>query len=184
MSPYRRTAAFAVPLGLLVALTAAQVVHRSDTAVEFTGVTFALEAAGSATAGWEPAEQDWHPSSQPVTVEVPDHTPAPGGTVDVRVAVRNTAGVPAGAVVRLSDPDPRTDGPDLFDALHVQIAEDGVLLVEGPAPDVLAVLPGDLAADRQGHRVLDIRVQTPATGDDRWAGVRTGVQVQIEGTTR
>jgi hypothetical protein len=184
MPPYRRTAAVAAPLGLLVALTAAQIVHRSDTAVEFTGVTFALEAAGSATPGWVPAEPDWHPSTEPVLVEVPDDTPVPGGTVDVRVAVRNTAGVPAAAVVTLSDPDPSAGAPDLFGALHVQIAEDGVVLAEGPAPEVLAVLPGDLPADRQGHRVLDVRVQTPATGDDRWAGVRTGVQVVVEGTTR
>lgn len=184
MSAYRRTAAFAVPLGLLVALTAAQVAHRSDTAVEFTGVTFALEVAGSSTAGWEPAEPDWQPSTRPVTVELQDHTPVPGGTVDVRVAVRNTAGVPAGAVLTLSDPDPSVAGPDLFDALHAQVLEDEVVLAEGPASEVLAVLPGDLGADRQDHRVLDIRLRTPVTGDDRWAGVRTGVQVQIDGTTR
>jgi hypothetical protein len=183
MSPYRRTAALAVPLGLLVALTAAQLVHRDETAVEFAGVTFDLEAAGSSTPGWVPAETDWLPSTQPVQVEVPDHTPAPGGTVDARVAVRNASGVPAAAVVRLSDPDP-TGAGDLFDALHVQIAEDGVVLAEGLAPDVLAELAGDLPADRQGHRVLDVRIQTPATGDDRWAGVRTGVQVVIQGTSR
>ncbi|GIG36585.1 hypothetical protein [Cellulomonas pakistanensis] len=183
MSPYRRTAAMAVPLGLLVALTAAQLVHRDDTTVELAGVTFDLEAAGSATPGWVPAEADWHPSTRPVQVEVPDDTPAPGGTVDVRVAVRNASGVPAAAVVALADPDPTGPG-DLFDALHVRIAEDGVLLAEGPAPEVLAALPGDLPAERRGHRVLDVTVRTPATGDDRWAGVRTGVQVVVEGTSR
>jgi hypothetical protein len=183
MSPYRRTAALAVPLGLLVALTAAQLVHRDETAVELAGVTFDLEAAGSATPGWLPAEADWHPSDLPVQVEVPDHTPAPGGTVDARVAVRNASGVPAAVVVRLADPDP-TGAGDLFGALHVQIVEDGVLLAEGRAPDVLAELAGEVPADRQGHRVLDVRIQTPATGDDRWAGVRTGVQVVVQGTSR
>lgn len=183
MSPYRRTAALAVPLSLLVTVTGAQPVHRDETAVEFAGVTFDLEVAGSSAPGWVPVEADWHPSDRPVEVQVADHTPAAGGVIDVRVAVRSAAAVPATAVVVLSDPDP-TGAGDLFEALHVRIAEGGVLLAEGPAPAVLAELAGEVPADRQGHRVLDLRIQTPATGDDRWAGVRTGVQVLVQGTSR
>lgn len=179
---YRRRAALAVPLCLLVGLTAAQVVDRQDVVVQFDGVRFALESAGSAEPGWQPSPSDWHASAEVVSVDVPDDTPAPGSPIDLRIAVRNTSGTAASVAVSLVDPDPVHSA--LFDALQVQISENGTVLAEGSAADVMAVLPGGLAPDRAEERVLDIRIVIPVTGDDRWAGVRTGVQVQIQGTSR
>ncbi len=176
-----RVRALGLPLVLLVTLSAAQIVHRDETVVELDGVTFALEVTASAEPGWTPTEADWLPSTEPVLVELPEHLP-PGGEVEVRVAVRNTADVPAGIVVMMVDPDPQD--ADLFEVLEIELREDGDLLASAPAPELLLEVPGHVPAAREDHRVIDVLVRTPVSGDDRWAGARTGLLVLVEGATR
>lgn len=45
-------------------------------------------------------------------------------------------------------------------------------------------LPGAVGPHGSDVRVLDLSLTLPATGDGRWAGARTGVQVLLEGTSR
>lgn len=175
----RRAAVLAVPVCLLVAVTAAQVVEREDVRVEFTGVTFALESAAGATADWQPAAADWHPSTAPWDLVLADDTLPPGGTLDVRVAVRNASGTPADVVLDLVDPDPETG--DLFAALQVTVAEDGTVLAAGPADTIRVPLAGEVGADRADERVLDLSITLPLNTMPDW---RTGVQVAFEGTSR
>jgi hypothetical protein len=188
---YRRAAAVALPVCLLVALTAAQVVTRDDVVVRFDGVTFALETAATtdgilnraAAADWQPAEDDWRSSAEPWTLALPTEIPAPGEPVRLRVAVRNASGTPAAVVLSVADPDP--DGPgDLFGSLHVTLSEGGTVLADGPAATVLAALPGEMAPDRAEVRVVDVALSTPVTGDDRWAAARTAVQLVVAGESR
>lgn len=179
----RGPAALALPVCLLIGLTAAQLTHSSDVTVEFDPVTFALESAGSAEPGWQPADGDWQSGDRPVTVDLAEDTPAPGRPVEVRVAVRNTAGVPAEVVLSLVDPDPVPG--DLFQALEAEVVEDdGTVIAAGPAAGLRLPLAGELAPDRQEARVLVVRIHLPVTGDDRWAGARTGVQVVFDGMSR
>ncbi|WP_147463562.1 hypothetical protein [Cellulomonas triticagri] len=177
----RARAAAVLPLCLLVAGTAASTVQREQVVVDMTGVVFALEVAGSAEPGWRPTEVDWRSGGEPLEVDVDD--PVPASQVDLRVAVRNTAGTAAGVVLSLRDPDP-TGPEDLFEALHVEVSEDGVLLGEGTASAVAVPLPGDLAAARVEERVVDLTIHLPITGDRRWADARTGLQVVVDGTSR
>lgn len=200
---YRRPAALALPVCLLIGLTAAQVVTRDDVVVELDGVTFALETAAivdrgvpnRAVDGWRPAAGDWRSGDEPWTLALPTDTPAPGEPVRFRVAVRNASGAPAGVVLSLAaaddgaDPGPTADptadpAGDLFDHLHVTLSEDGVVLADGPAPTVLAALPGDLAPDRAEVRLVDVAIATPVTGDDRWVDARTRVQLVVTGESR
>lgn len=172
----------ALPLCLLIGLTGATRVTRDDVRIDLDGVRFALEVAAGTAPDWSPAAGDWHPSTEPVTVDLEDDTPVPGAPVDVRLALRNTSGVPARVALALADPG--GGDPALFAALDVEVSEDGVLLASGHPADVLVDLPGDVAADRAEVRVLDLRLRTPVSGDDRWAGSRTGVQVVVQGTSR
>ncbi|GEL48408.1 hypothetical protein CHO01_35240 [Cellulomonas hominis] len=180
----RRAAVLALPLCLLVGLTAARVVGTDEVRVDFEGVTFALESAGSGSPGWRPAAADWHASDAAWTLDLASDELAPGGSVDVRVAVRNTSGTDATVVLALADPDPTSPGTDLFGALEAAVREDGALLASGPAGAVRVTLPGAVGPHGSDVRVLDLSLTLPATGDGRWVGARTGVQVLLEGTSR
>lgn len=181
----RRAAVLALPLCLLVGLTAARVVGTDEVRVDFEGVTFALESAGSSTPGWRPAAADWHASDAAWTLDLATGELVPGGSVDVRVAVRNTSGTDATVVLALGDPDPATSpGTDLFGALEAAVREDGAVLASGPAGAVRVTLPGAVGPHGSDVRVLDLSLTLPATGDGRWAGARTGLQVLLEGTSR
>lgn len=176
---HRRAAAFGVPLCLLVAITAAGIVDHDDVQVDFTGVTFALESAAGTTAGWVPTAADWRPSTETWTVDLAEDTLAPGGTFDVRVAVRNVSGTPAAVVLALADPDPQPT--DLFDGLTVSLSEAGTPLASGPAGAVRVLLPGTVGPGGTDVRVFDLRLTLPA---EAAPGDRTGVQVLLEGSSR
>ncbi|VTR76312.1 hypothetical protein [Cellulomonas hominis] len=178
--PSLRTAARALPLCLLVGITAAQVVRTDDVRIEFDGVTFALEVAGSTSPGWEPAPSDWRPTTGTWTLGLADDVLEPGAALDLRVAVRNVSGAPAAVVVSLADPDPAAG--DVFGALDVTVSESGRTLASGPASSLRVALPDLVAPDAADERVLDVRVTTPDGAG--WSGARTGVQLVVEGTSR
>lgn len=181
-TPRSRAAALAAPLCLLVALTAAQVVDRDDVRIDFDGTTFAIEAAGSTSPGWQPGDVDWHSSTDAWTVDLAHDVLVPGVPLELRVAVRNVSGTPAAVDVAFDDTAPASDG--FFDSLHVVVRDEGRVLAAGPAHAVRATLPGDVGPHGADVRVLDVEITSPATGDDRWAGARTGLQVLLEGTSR
>jgi hypothetical protein len=178
--PSHRTAARAVPLCLLVGITAAQVVRSDDVRIEFDGVTFALEVASSDAPGWRPAAADWLPTDRTWTVDLTDQATDPGAPVDVRVAVRNVSGTPATVALWLADPDPVAD--DLFDALQVTVSEAGRTLATGSAANLRVSLPEPVGPHGADERVLDVRVDAP--DDDRWTDVRTGLELVLAGTSR
>ncbi|GEM_PF-1289805 len=180
----RSAGLLALPLCLLVGLTAARVVGTDAVRVDFTGVTFALESAGSTVPGWAPGSDDWRSSGTAWTLDLADDVLVPGTPLVVRVAVRNTSGTDATVVVSLTDPDPAGSG-DLFDSLELTVRENGVVLATGPARSLRATLPATLGPRGEDVRVLDLALTLPASGTP--AGTqnpRTGVQVRLEGTSR
>lgn len=182
----RTAAALALPLCLLVGLTAARVVGTDEVRVDFTGVTFALESAGSTATGWTPTAADWRSSDTAWTLELADDVLVPGTPLDVRVAVRNTSGTDATVVVGLDDPDP-TGAGDLFDTLELTVRENGTVLATGPARSLQATLPEPVGPRGEDVRVLDLTLVLPASGTPSGTGTvtsRTGVQVRLEGTSR
>jgi hypothetical protein len=178
----RTAAALALPLCLLVGLTAARVVGSDTVRVDFTGVTFALESAGSTEAGWTPVAADWRSSDAAWTLDLADDVLLPGTPLDLRVAVRNTSGTDATVVVGLTDPDPAGTG-DLFDALELTVREDGTVLATGPAASLRVTLPEPVGPRGEDVRVLDLALTLPAPGTGTGMP-RTGVQVVLEGTSR
>lgn len=178
----RRYAAAALPVCMIIGLTAAQLVQRHDVEVDMRGVAFSLESAGSTQPGWVPQEHDWHSSDDLVVLEMLDDTPAVGVPITLRVAVRNSAGVPADVVASFTDGG--AGDRDFFEALQVEVTEGGVTLGEGSAAELRVALPGPVLADRAEPRVLDISVTTPISGDSRWVDSRTDLHLQLDGMTR
>lgn len=178
----RTTALLGLPLCLLIALTAARVVGTDEVRVDFTGVTFALESAGSTEPGWQPQPTDWRSSDAVWTLDLDGGTVSPDAPLELRVAVRNTSGTDATVVLAVVDPDPSGDD-DLFGSLLVTVREGGIVLATGPAASLQATLPGTVGPHGQDVRVLDLTLTALAL-PEAGTTARTGVQVQLQGTSR
>jgi hypothetical protein len=191
----RLATAWALPLVVLVVLTFGQVVDTSSIAVHANPVRFAIETAAGIEAGWLPTDSDWHPSSQVVAIGLDDQDFAlgPGQSVATRIAVRNTAAVPAGLVVAVADPDPQGKQTDpasghyleLFDQLEVDLSEAGQTLYSGKAIGLTgAEIAGELAPESSNYRLFDLRVGVPLSVDNRWQEAKTGFQIVLKGVSR
>jgi hypothetical protein len=150
----------------------------ADTAGHF------LQVAWSQAEGWRPAETDWIGAGQAVQVVLnPDGglPNVPGATEQVHIAVRSTAADPAQLYLTLIDPDPegrREASPghfaELFDQLHVTIAEQGVTRVSAQAPAIAGLALGALNPAAAGVRVFDVTIALADSIDNRWLEARTG----------
>jgi hypothetical protein len=191
----RLSAAWALPLAVLVMVTFGRVVDSAGVAVHANPVRFAIETAAGIEAGWLPGDQDWQPSSQVVAIglDSQDFPLAPGQSVTSRIAVRNTAAVPAGLVFAVADPDPQGKQTDpatghyleLFDQLEVELSEAGQVLYVGPATGLTSQeLAGELAPESTSYRLFDLRVGVPDRVDNRWQQAKTGFRIVLKGVSK
>lgn len=170
-------------------LTAAAVSDHADVhvALDGSGTAFDIEVAGVVgTPGWTPAAADWeqgNPESYRLAVDAA--AIAPGGAVDLRIAVRDASPELAGVLsLTVEDPQPRGDATDpatgryleLFDRLVFTVRDgDRAVIDRVAAPDLQTwTWPQPLAAGEE--KVLDVRIELPAEVDDRWQGASTDVR--------
>ncbi|MFI2104603.1 hypothetical protein ACH436_15005 [Isoptericola sp. NPDC019693] len=184
----RRVAALlGIPLAVVVALTTASVVHRTDALAHLTPTTFDLQIAASEEAGWQPADADWREGRGGEAALDLELTQAaatgilPDRPVVLRFAVRNTAAVAARITLGARDLDPgvvaRDAALDLYDVLVVTVHDGGTTLADAvPAADLAPAF--ELGAGE--HVVLDVRL---APTGDAYLGASTRLALVAEGAS-
>jgi hypothetical protein len=179
-------------LVVAVLLTAAAVSDHADVhvALDGSGTTFDIEVAGAVGApAWTPAAADWEQGNpQAYRLAVDAAAIAPGGAVDLRLAVRDASPLAGVLSLTVEDPQPRGDATDastgryleLFDRLVFTVRDgDRAVIDRVAAPDLETwTWPQPLAAGEE--KVLDVRIELPAEVDDRWQGASTDVRFRFE----
>lgn len=202
MRPFRRPAiarpvlAAGVLLAVGALLTAASVTERHDLEVVFDGSSnvFDLQVAANADSSWTPRSADWTQGHDaPAQFVIDSDTAqgfAPGDIVGFRIAVKNASPTVAGAMtLAIDDPNPLGSAltsaggfQELFDQLRFTVTDGGTTVIDGVSGSDLNRLRHTWAGVAPGDsRVLDVRVELPASTDNRWAAAATGIRFSWTG---
>lgn len=177
-------------------LTAATLTDSADVVVTIDGArnTFDIMTTGSVEPGWEPAASDWA-QGNPTAFEIrltddgSDYVLSPGGTLDLRVAVRDASPrLAARLSLTILDPYPRGDTIDpetgryeeLYDQLVVTVHEGATAIFDAvPAPE-LTTYTWDDALPAGAVKVLDVHIELPESVGDEWQLASTDIQLHFE----
>lgn len=177
-------------------ITAATLTDSADVTLSMDGSrnTFDIQTTGSVTPGWEPRASDWvqgNPSAFEIqlTDDGSGYVMVPGGSLDLRVAVRDASPrLAAQLSLTILDPDPRGTAVDpaagtyleLFDQLVFTVRDgDQTIIDQVPARELTTYTWVDALPSGEA-KVLDVQIEMPDSVGNEWQLASTDIQLSFE----